>query len=191
MKEMAEFSAFPCHFKSNNLPYFTFYPKTQKPIKAVIRHLPFTTLAEDISDGLVGLDFDVISVKHMSTTRQSPGEGTSTVNIPLFLITLPRTSKSLEIFKLTSLCHIAIRVEAYKVQTGLRRCYNCQKFGHVWANCKKPPHCMWCGGGHLQKECPEKATAALTLTCCNSKLVVREEPHPSNYQGCSHAGEEM
>jgi branched-subunit amino acid transport protein AzlD len=32
-------------------------------IKAVIRHLPFTTPAEDISDGLVDFSFDVISVK--------------------------------------------------------------------------------------------------------------------------------
>jgi hypothetical protein len=34
------------------------------------------------------------------------------VNIPVFLITLPRTSESCEIFKLMSLCHIAISVEA-------------------------------------------------------------------------------
>jgi hypothetical protein len=37
----------------------------------------------------------------------------------LFLITLPITTKSQEIFKLTGLCHIAIKVEAYKAQTGL------------------------------------------------------------------------
>jgi hypothetical protein len=37
--------------------------------------------------------------------------------------------KSHEIFQLMSLCHTAIRVVAYKAQ-----CYNCQQFGHVWAN---------------------------------------------------------
>jgi hypothetical protein len=51
----------------------------------------------------------------------------------LFLITLPRTAKSQEIFHLTSLCHISIRVEAYRAQTGLNQCHNCQQFGHVWA----------------------------------------------------------
>jgi hypothetical protein len=35
------------HFKSNNPPYFPFYPKSQKPIKTVIQHLPFST-TEDI-----------------------------------------------------------------------------------------------------------------------------------------------
>jgi hypothetical protein len=101
----------PSHFESNNLPYFTFYPKSQKPIKAVIRHLPFTTPAEDISDRAVDLGFDVISVKQMSATRRSPAVGTSKANLPLFPITVPRMSKSQEIIKLTRLCHTAIRVD--------------------------------------------------------------------------------
>jgi hypothetical protein len=142
---MADFSAIRSLFESNNLHYFTFCHKSQKPIKAVIWQLPVSSPAEDISDGLVNLVFDVISVKQMSATRLSPAEGASTVNIPLFLITLPRTSKSHEIFKLTSLRNIGIRVEAYKAQTGLTQCYNCQQFGHIWANCRQPPRCMWCG----------------------------------------------
>jgi hypothetical protein len=93
-KEVAYFSATSSHFEGNNLPYFTFYPNSQKPVKAGILPLQFTTLAEDISDGLVALGFDVISVKQMSATHRSPAEGTSTVNRPLFLITLPWTSKS-------------------------------------------------------------------------------------------------
>jgi hypothetical protein len=31
----------------------------------------------------------------------------------------------------------------------------------------------------------------LIPTCCNCKLVDGEEPHPSNYQGCSQTREEM
>jgi hypothetical protein len=50
-KEMVDFSTIQSHFKSNNLPYFTFYPKPQNPIKAVIRHILFSTPAEDISSG--------------------------------------------------------------------------------------------------------------------------------------------
>jgi hypothetical protein len=86
-KEMAYFSTIRSHFKSSNLPYFT-YPKSQRPIKAVIRYLPFTTPAEDISDGFVDLGFDVISVKQMSATRRPRAGGTYTVNLTLFFITL-------------------------------------------------------------------------------------------------------
>jgi hypothetical protein len=103
----------------------------------------------------------------MSAASRSPAEWTSTVILPLFLITIPRMSKSQEIVKLASLCHTAIRVESYKPQTGLTQSYNCQKFGHVWAIYKQPPRCVWCGGGHLHKECPERGNAASTPTCCN------------------------
>jgi hypothetical protein len=57
-------------------------------MKAVIRNLPHKTPAEDIFDGLVSIGFDVINVKHMTTTRRSPPEGSKTINLPLFLITI-------------------------------------------------------------------------------------------------------
>jgi hypothetical protein len=107
----------------------------------------------------------------------------------LFLITLPRMAKSQEVFKLSSLCHISIIVEAYRAQTGLVQCHNCQQFGHIWANCRQPPRCLWCGGGHLYKGCPEKGNAASTPACCNCQLAEREKAHPANYWGCSHAKE--
>jgi hypothetical protein len=132
--------------------------------------------AEEIYKGLVELGFDIISVKQMST---------------LFLIILSLSEKSHEIFKLTSLCCIAIKVEPYKSQTGLTQCHNCQQFGHVWANCKQPPHCLWCGGRHLHRECPEKGKEDSTPACCDCKLAEGEKHHPSNYRGCSHAKEEM
>jgi hypothetical protein len=108
-KEMADLSAIRKHLDNNNLSYFIFLPKSEKPIMAEIRHLPTNTPAEDISDGLIDLGFDTVSVKQMTTTRRSPSEGTLYKNLPLFLITLPRTAKSQRIFRLTALCHIAIR----------------------------------------------------------------------------------
>jgi hypothetical protein len=73
-----------------------------------------------------------------------------------YLVTLTRNVKSQKIFKLNSLNHIMIKVELYRAQIGLTNCYNCQNFGLVWANCKQPPLCLWCCGGHLNRECPEK-----------------------------------
>jgi hypothetical protein len=58
---------------------------------------------------------------------------------------LLRMAKSQEIFWLPSLCHITIRVEAYKARNGLMQCHNCQQFCLVWSNCKQPPRC--CGPG--------------------------------------------
>jgi hypothetical protein len=188
---MVDFQTIKSHLEENNLSFFTFYPKAEKPIKAVIRHLPQNTPASDICEGLVSLGFDVISVKQITTTRRSPPNEPKTLNLPLFLVTLPRTAKSQEIFQLPCLCHIAIKVEAYRAQNALTKCHNCQQFGHVWANCKQPPRCLWCEGGHLHKECPEKENAASTPECCNCKLLEGEKPHPANYRGCRHAKEEL
>jgi hypothetical protein len=164
-----------------------------KPIKAVIRHLLSVTPAEEIYEALTDLGFDVMSVKQMTSSRRSlPEAGQKSVNVPLplplFLITLPKNEKSQEIFKRTGLCHISINVEAYRSSNNLTQYHNCQQFGHVWANCSQPPCCLWCGGRHLHKECPEKVNAASTPACCNCELA-DEKPHPCNYRGCSHAKE--
>jgi hypothetical protein len=66
---MVDFRSVKSHFDTNNLSYYSFYPKSEKPLKAVIRHQPHNTPAEDIYDGLVSLGFDVISVKQMTATR--------------------------------------------------------------------------------------------------------------------------
>jgi hypothetical protein len=190
-KNMVDYQAVKNYLNTQSLPYFTFYPKSQKSIKAVIRHLPHNTPAEDTAEGLGDIGFVVISVKQMSSVRRSQ-EGPTNITLPLFLVTLPRTTKSSELFKLSSLCHISIKVQACKSNKILTQCFNCQKFGHVWANCKQPPpRCLWCGGGHLHKDCPEKGNASSTLACCNCQLADGEKAHPANYRGCKHAKEEM
>jgi hypothetical protein len=187
---MADYVAIKRHFDHNQLSYFTFHPKCEKPIKAIIRHLPSDTPAEDISQELTALGFSVISVRQMTVSRSQPQGGTRFVNIALFLITLTRNQKLQEIFKLTSLSSIMIKVEAYRARS-LTQCHTCQQFGHVWANCKQPPCCLWCGGGHLHKECPEKTNDNSKTNCCNCKLGLEDKPHPSNYGGSKLAKEEM
>jgi hypothetical protein len=88
---MADFQSVKSLFDSQNLSYYSFFPKSEKPIKAVICHLPHNTPAEDISDGPVSLSFNVVSVKQMTATRRSPPEESKIINLPLFLVILPRT----------------------------------------------------------------------------------------------------
>jgi hypothetical protein len=101
-RNLADFHSVRSHFDGQHLAYYSF-SKSEKPIKAVIRHLPINTPAEDISDGLVSLVFDVVSAKQMTTTRRSSPEDPKISNLPLFLVTLPRTTKSQEIFRLPNL----------------------------------------------------------------------------------------
>jgi hypothetical protein len=156
-KELTDFSAHKAYFQKENLYFSTFHPKSLKSIKAVIRHLPSLTPAEEIYETLEKLGFDIIRIKQMTSNRRAlPEVGSNPTNhfLPPFLITLHRNEKSQEIFKLTGLYHISVKVEAYKTSSKLIQCHNCQQFGHVWANCSQPPpppRGMQCEGGHLHK----------------------------------------
>jgi hypothetical protein len=68
-KDMVDYQAVKNFLNTQSLSYFTFYPKSEKLFKAVIRHLPLNTPAEDIAEGLGEIGFDVISVKQMSSVR--------------------------------------------------------------------------------------------------------------------------
>jgi hypothetical protein len=135
-KEMADYSAMKCYLKKNNLHYFTLSPNSEKPMKAVIRHLVPDTPAEDICNSLEDLGLNVINVRQMTATERAPSRQTHVETLPLFFVTLTRNMKCQEIFKLNSLNHIIINVELYRGQNGLTQCCNLQNFGHIWANCK-------------------------------------------------------
>jgi hypothetical protein len=50
---MADYSAIRAHFDDSHTSYYTFYPKSDKPISIVIIHLPIDTPAVDICNGLM------------------------------------------------------------------------------------------------------------------------------------------
>jgi hypothetical protein len=62
-KEIEDYSAIKSYMEKNNVHYCTFSPNFEKPVKAVIRHLPPDTSAEDISNSLEDLGFNVINVR--------------------------------------------------------------------------------------------------------------------------------
>jgi hypothetical protein len=53
--DMVDYLAVRAYFDSNNLAYYTFHPKSMKPITAVIRHLPQNTPAETYPMGWLAL----------------------------------------------------------------------------------------------------------------------------------------
>jgi aspartyl/asparaginyl beta-hydroxylase (cupin superfamily) len=68
---MADFQSVKSHFDRQILSKYAFL-KSVKSIMAKICHLPHITFAEDIFDGLMSLDFEVVSIKAMRATRRSP-----------------------------------------------------------------------------------------------------------------------
>jgi hypothetical protein len=50
-RSMADFQSVKSHFDTSNLSYYSLYPKSEKPLKAVIRHLPHNTLQKTYLTG--------------------------------------------------------------------------------------------------------------------------------------------
>jgi hypothetical protein len=100
---MADYSAMKFYLEKNDLQYFTFSPHSENPIKAVIRHLLPDMPAEDISNNLEDLGFNVINVRQLMTNRRAPYGQTYVETLPIFLVTLTRNLKSQEILILNSL----------------------------------------------------------------------------------------
>jgi hypothetical protein len=105
---MADYKTIQNLLSQKGLPFFTFYTKGDKPIKAVIRHLSNNTSSEDITVALQEFGCEVISVKQMTAKHPSPEREVPLVSLPLFLITLVRYQKSLDIFKISSLCNLIV-----------------------------------------------------------------------------------
>jgi hypothetical protein len=132
-KGIGGFEAVKSHFTNNNLSYYSYFPKSQKPVKAVIRHLPPNNPQRTFMKDWCPWALTLLA----SSTRRSPSDETTAIPLPLFFITLPRTEKSQEIFNLPRICHISLKVKAYRAQTGLTQCHKCRELGHVWANWRR------------------------------------------------------
>jgi hypothetical protein len=70
--------------------------------------------------------------------------GNSNQKHPL-LITLTTTAKSQEIFRLTALCHVGIRVDAYRAQNGLTQCLTANSLATLRQTASQLP--VDCGAG--------------------------------------------
>jgi hypothetical protein len=90
-----------------NLYFFTVHTKADKVVKAIIRHLPGNTCAEDINVALQEIDYMII-VKQMTAKRHTPRRRGHTHLSPPFPSYTSKELKSSRIFKLTTLCNINI-----------------------------------------------------------------------------------
>jgi hypothetical protein len=89
-------------------------PNQKKHIKSLIRNLLGNSPATDTCNELVALGFSVIYVRQITAKCSLPHGGK-------FLITLKYSEKCQEIFYLSSLNHIIIKVVAYRDLAGLQQ----------------------------------------------------------------------
>jgi hypothetical protein len=83
IREMADYSVTMCHFDVTNLHYYTIHPKSERPVKSVIRQRPGDTPKGGMSNETKGLDFSVITFHQMMAKHIPPHGSIQDFIIPL------------------------------------------------------------------------------------------------------------
>ncbi|GFX82865.1 uncharacterized protein TNCV_2958211 [Trichonephila clavipes] len=131
-----------------DIEFYVIKPKETRPIKVVVKGLPRCTKTNDIISDLIDQGYTVDSVNQLISKRTK-------LELPFFLITMPRSEFNLTVFDLTLLGFMQVKIEGYSVH-GTTQCFNCNNFFHTAANCHMITRCLKCGKEHPTKDCDIK-----------------------------------
>lgn len=117
----------------------THAPQEKRSLKVHLRGVPSSFAKQTVKDELAEQGFIVTHVRQF--VKQSR-------KFPMFMVVLPNSPASKEIFSLHVLFYISIKVVAYKT-SGPSQCFRCQ-------TPDMPPKCYNCGGVHTanHRKCP-------------------------------------
>ncbi|GBM55644.1 hypothetical protein AVEN_125427-1 [Araneus ventricosus] len=155
------------YLKSNELEYFTMMPRSERPIKVVIRDIPPETPIEYVNEYNFEIE-KVAQLKQFKTKRP----------LPIHQITLKNNAKNKGIWKIDDLMFLKISFKKFERKTGSIKCFNCNLWHHSAAGCGYKPRCIKCEGPHAKNECIEQIKDI--PTCINCK----KEGHVASYKGC-------
>lgn len=154
--------------------YYTYSLPADRPIKVIIKKLPNTTRPEAIREELLDRGFSVESV--IQFKKRKEGE---LVNIPTYLVSLARNEMSKNIYNITRLQRMVVRIEEYRGRNTPIMCFRCQKIGHTQLACKLPPKCVKCGNDHESRDCtivtPEDSSNIKCANCAQNHVASSRE----------------
>lgn len=173
--------------QKQQIHYYTYTPRDEKPITMVLKNISTTYEAAEIHAAIQEKDpqINVIQVKNLNSWN--------------WLIQVKDINSQQKINNMRSLLGFGIRVERYRGKK-LLQCKNCQRYNHLATNCNMPYRCMKCTENHEPGKCkiPAKennndphiiekedgtknAVKGIPLTCVNCG-----KNHPANYAQCEY-----
>ncbi|GFW16142.1 nucleic-acid-binding protein from transposon X-element [Trichonephila clavipes] len=152
------------------LESYTYQLNEEKELKVVIRGMPSDMPPQKIIEGLSELGL-TINDCHVMINRKTG------LPMPLFLLSLPKNESNKDVYNVTEICYMKIKIEPLDKKKGPAQCFRCQGFFHSSKFCTRNPKCVKCGKPHLTSDCKKpKDTEA---TCCHC-----QGNHPANFSGC-------
>ncbi|GFU99723.1 nucleic-acid-binding protein from transposon X-element [Trichonephila clavipes] len=94
----------------------------------------------------------------------------------LFFLSLPKKNSNKDVYNITELCYMKIKIEPLDKKKGPAQCFRSQEFFHSSKFCTIKSKCVKCGQPHLTSDC--KKSKDTEATCCHC-----QGNHPANFSG--------
>ena len=157
--------------------FFTFNPVVTDSTKSVLRGLPPSTSETDIRQALKDKGINVLQVRQLWKSTQSPEGDWSRTQLPVWFITHSKESKP-ALRAIVGLLHCRIRFEDPKKRGSLPQCFRCLEFGHHANFCKQQLRCRICADTHDSRACPTPQSAPKCHNCQGDHMASSKEcPH--------------
>lgn len=175
------------YLKNEGLEWYTYEDKNSRPIKVMARGLHPSCdpleIIEDIKEkGLQILNATNIK-KRVKATDSNGYSIMEQRSLPLFMLTFKKEEDIHNIFTISSILSIKVKIEALRKATNIiPQCKKCQGFNHTEKYCHKNIKCVKCANNHLTKDCQLERKQPATCTNCKGQ-------HPASYRGCEVAVE--
>ncbi|GBM97576.1 RNA-directed DNA polymerase from mobile element jockey [Araneus ventricosus] len=150
VKDELEHRKLTKYLKIADLEYFTMTPRSERPIKVVIRGIPPETPAEYVKESLIEeYKFEIEKVAQLTQFKTKRP-------LPIYQITLKNNEVNKGIWNVNTLMLVKVTVRKFERKTGTIQCFNCNQWHHSAAGCGYKPRCIKCGGPHAKDQCTEK-----------------------------------
>lgn len=159
----------------NNSLWHTYENKQERPIRVMVKKLPFTCSPERIVEDLKGKGYKIEeAVNKLSWKSKEP--------LNMFMLTFNNKEDISKVYEIKSILGCMVEIQPLKTTKLIPQCKRCQVYGHTHKYCSKEPRCVKCIGKHLTINCKKTAEEKPKCVHCG-------DAHPANYRGCMIAKE--
>lgn len=135
-----EFQATKEFLKTNNVQFYTFTPKEEKPTTLVIKNISDTYDAEEIKAAIESKvpGINIINLRNLFKLN--------------WLVQLKTKEDVKSLKSIRSLLGQGIKIENFRGNKTMQ-CKRCQRYNHIALNCNMPYRCVKCGLSHEIGQC--------------------------------------
>lgn len=181
------YRAVTAKLNAENIQWYTYENKQDRPIKVMARGIHPTCSKEEIITDLSEKGFKIVdAINIIKKEKQENAKGeliTTKRGLPLFMLTFDKEEKIERVYGIKDILRMKVKIEPLRKTSNLiPQCKRCQGFNHTQNYCQKEPRCVKCAGKHQTSNCPvSKGSPPRCINC--------QGAHPANYRGCEVAKE--